>query len=114
MTSKNLSAWTREDVGYCVYCIHEVQPGGLVKIGVSSNPEQRLKSLQAANPRKLVLHAFDDDYETRGDAVSWERQIHEHLTERGWYLRGEWFTEEALRWFETHIATRRIENEQRS
>lgn len=55
--------------------------GGMHKIGKSANPEERLKDLQCANPKRLVLAAVVD-----GD---FEKRFHDHF--HSIRVRGEWF-----------------------
>lgn len=58
----------------------------LFKIGVSNNPERRLKNLQTGNPHDLkILKQFRCDVPAYGA----ERIIHAHLKDM--HARGEWF-----------------------
>lgn len=58
---------------------------GYYKIGRSSNPKRRLKSLSVGNPNELTLVASSPVVE----AQRREKDIHEQFGE--WRVRGEWF-----------------------
>lgn len=67
--------------GKYLYIIEE--EGGNFKVGVSNNPERRLRLLQTGNPRKLdLISVFDNE-------PGLERLIHIVLDHRN--LNGEWF-----------------------
>jgi len=59
------------------------------KVGISKNPEQRVKNLSNMHPEGLVLMAV---YEARRGRLS-ESIAHQHLSE--WRLNGEWFASDA-------------------
>ena len=59
------------------------------KVGISKNPEQRVKNLSNMHPEGLVLLAV---YEARRGRLS-ESIAHQHLSE--WRLNGEWFASDA-------------------
>jgi len=68
--------------------IYIIQQGmtRLFKIGVSKNPEVRLRNLQTGNPHTLhLLKTFP----CRVPAYKAERIIHNHLSHV--HVRGEWF-----------------------
>lgn len=67
-----------------VYLIEDIE-SGKKKIGVSSNPEKRLKQLQAASSNKLDL-VF---YVKAESAYRLESDLHKRFTESR--LHGEWF-----------------------
>jgi len=61
-----------------------------IKIGLSSDPDQRLKKLQTANPVKLkIIKKFE--FDCRSDAEKVERTIHYLAGKRNKKLEGEWF-----------------------
>jgi len=61
---------------------------GHQKIGISSNPTKRLKTLQTSNSNKLILH-YTTVIESREKALIIESLIHRNLTHKR--LSGEWF-----------------------
>ena len=72
-----------------VYAIRETETGR-VKLGISRDPEARLRQLQTGNSQELELVAFrkaenrfDDEHALHSDA-------------RAYHLRGEWFDGQAL------------------
>ena len=72
-----------------VYAIRETETGR-VKLGISRDPEARLRQLQTGNSQELELVAFrkaenrfDDEHALHSDA-------------RDYHLRGEWFDGQAL------------------
>lgn len=74
-----------------VYVIAHEQGGGPVgpvKIGVSSKPEARIRSLQSGNPNKLALFC-QFNLQSRKMARYMERATHHMRRENA--LRGEWF-----------------------
>lgn len=68
---------------YFVYAVQE-QETGRIKIGISKDPERRVKDLQTANSQKLRLLAFVPAPHGYRD----ERIAHEKA---GNHVRGEWF-----------------------
>ncbi len=61
--------------------------GDLQKIGVSGDPEKRLKSLQTGNPEPLVIHYV---FEVSDDKVfQFEKHIHKQLNHKR--IQNEWF-----------------------
>ena len=68
-------------------CIYYVQQGtdGPIKIGVSDNPDHRLKLLQVGNPDELrLIGTFHTEH-----VHLYEEAMHERLAL--WCIRGEWF-----------------------
>jgi hypothetical protein len=65
--------------------IYFVQQGtdGPIKIGVSTDPEQRLRTLQSSSPQPLTLLAF------MPGGVESERDLHRRFADGR--LEGEWF-----------------------
>ena len=59
------------------------------KIGLSVNPEQRIKSLQGANSRELQVYEKFHVGNSRREGLKVERQIQKMVSEKS--LRGEWF-----------------------
>lgn len=71
---------------------------GPVKIGISDNPEKRMKQLQTAFPEKLEIK-YIEPFETKIKARELEKFLHKDIS----HLRshGEWFSisvEEAIRY----------------
>jgi hypothetical protein len=73
-----------------VYAIREHDTGN-IKLGISRNPLQRLKTLQVGNSSKLSLVAYRRALNRFAD----EREAHSNAG--GYSLHGEWFTAEAAR-----------------
>ena len=69
-----------------VYAIRNADTGH-IKLGISRNPEQRLKQLQTANSAKLELVA----YRKAVNGFQDEKQLHNDNSE--YRIRGEWFTQ---------------------
>lgn len=70
-----------------VYAIKEVDTGRL-KLGISRNPNERLKQLQTGNSSKLELVAYKK-------ANSFQDEQLTHSQNKDYWVRGEWFTEKA-------------------
>jgi hypothetical protein len=81
---KRLLKLSQKHLGY-LYFISEEQFNNKVKIGISKNPEKRLKQLQTGNPNKLVIiHTIQSpDYKLL------ERTLHDICGDLR--LVGEWF-----------------------
>lgn len=71
---------------YFVQCGSDKKPP--IKVGVASNIEKRLKSLQTGNPYKLELLCFIECSNSK-EAYNLESFIHYELKNRR--IRGEWF-----------------------
>lgn len=67
-----------------VYAIREVNTGN-IKIGISANPESRLKQLQTGNSSQLELVTFIE----AKDRFKTEKEL--HLLNVDKHIRGEWF-----------------------
>jgi predicted GIY-YIG superfamily endonuclease len=69
--------------------VYFIQQGcGSIKIGVSSDPEKRLKTMQTGTSKQLRL-LISVPFESRSEAFAIERELHSkyaHLR-----TRGEWF-----------------------
>jgi hypothetical protein len=63
----------------------EEQGTGRVKIGFAKDPAERVRRLQTANPRPLILIGV-----VRGGKED-ERVLHQRLTSKGKHVSGEWF-----------------------
>ena len=73
-----------------VYFIQEGKGNhGHIKIGKSRNVNERLKSLQTGNPRKLTLMA-SIRCKTANDAYRLEKKLHKKF--KSHHVRGEWFS----------------------
>lgn len=67
-----------------VYAIRETDSGN-IKIGISANPESRLKQLQTGNSSQLELVTFIE----AKDRFKTEKEL--HLLNADKHIRGEWF-----------------------
>lgn len=72
---------------YFIQCGHDKKPP--VKVGVASNIDKRLKSLQTGNPYELKLLCSIECKNTK-EAYNLECFIHSELKSRR--IRGEWFS----------------------
>lgn len=61
---------------------------GHTKIGVSDNPQKRLKQCQTGNPYKLKLERTEV-FESRNDALEREKELHNKF--KDFNTHGEWF-----------------------
>lgn len=61
--------------------------GGRTKIGVTSNIEQRIRSLQTGNPETIVLEYIEE----RTNPTKAERYLHRCFAKKR--LVGEWFSD---------------------
>lgn len=62
-----------------------------IKVGISKDPEKRLKSLQTGHPNKLHL-LFIEEFECkRNHLLKIEKLIHRDLRLKNFKKRGEWF-----------------------
>jgi hypothetical protein len=61
--------------------------GGCVKIGYSSNPEQRRRHLQGANPKKILLEYYKA-FDTKAEAMGVEQSLLRAFADDR--LHGEW------------------------
>ena len=79
------------------YYVYLIQKGyGSIKIGVSKDPESRLKMLQTGNPTELHLIAkFPCESEKQARAL--EADLHNEFRE--YRMKGEWFCKTILRKF---------------
>lgn len=73
----------------CVGWIYFIQAkgGGPIKIGLSRNPQMRLRTIQMSHPEKLVLRRVIPVHD--GTIYRAEKQVHKMFAE--YRLRGEWF-----------------------
>lgn len=69
-----------------VYAI-QVGEDGPIKIGIATDPKERLKTLQTAHHRPLRLIGYS--VVRRSWALEWERKVHERI--KAHRLQGEWF-----------------------
>jgi hypothetical protein len=73
-----------------VYAIREVNTGN-IKLGISRDPESRLRQMQVANSSELELVA----YRKAENRFQDEKNLHQLATD--YHIRGEWFTSSALK-----------------
>ncbi len=71
-----------------VYAIKNTDTGN-IKLGISKNPEQRLKQLQTGCDGKLELVAY------RKADNRYQDELQLHTENKQYAIHGEWFTEEA-------------------
>ena len=72
-----------------IYIISDNQ--NRIKVGISKNPEKRLKQLQTGHPNKLSL-IFTEEFECeRAHLLKIEALIHKELRNRTRHMKGEWF-----------------------
>lgn len=65
---------------------------GHIKVGISKDPNKRIKELQTGHPNDLVL-LFTEEFECeRNHLLKIERLIHRELRRKNYKMRGEWFT----------------------
>lgn len=64
---------------------------GFVKVGVSKNPEKRVKQLQTGNGEKLELIFTEEFACTRKHLLQVEKKIHKNLSTMCSKKTGEWF-----------------------
>jgi Meiotically up-regulated gene 113 len=73
---------TQGDDDRLVYFV-QAESGGPVKIGSAADPEERLRTLQAASAERLVIRGV------RLGGFKEERRLHRRFAR--YHLRGEWF-----------------------
>jgi hypothetical protein len=68
--------------------VYIISDGQDYKVGVSNNPDKRLKQLQTGNPKKLkIVNLFEVE---KTKVFKMEKEAHNKI--RGWYIKsGEWF-----------------------
>lgn len=77
--------------------VYMIQAGyGGIKIGVSNNPEKRLKELQTSNHKPLHI-VVKFPFKNTNDAYIFEKFLHERFAK--YQMRGEWFKRCILRMF---------------
>jgi hypothetical protein len=74
--------------------LYAISNGQQIKLGMSSNVKSRLKSLQTANPVKLVLLWSYYIANTPAEAVKIEKKLHRACKQ--FHILGEWFTMECI------------------
>ena len=62
-----------------------------IKIGISKNPEKRLKQLQTAYPTKLTIIFTEEFYCKRNHLLKIESVIHKKVKAIATKVNGEWF-----------------------
>ena len=64
-----------------------------IKIGISQNPNKRLKQLQTGSPNPLeLIYTEECGYGGRKRTLQLEKLIHKDIKGKGLKQRGEWFT----------------------
>jgi len=74
--------------------LYAISNGQQVKLGMSSNVDGRLKTLQTSSPSELVLLWKYYIANTPKDAISIEKRLHRACKQ--FHVRGEWFTMECI------------------
>ena len=64
---------------------------GYMKIGISKNPETRLKQLQTGHPTKLEILFTEEFYCKRSHLLKIEALIHKKMRTIAPKIKGEWF-----------------------
>lgn len=77
-----------------LYIAQEQRDQKYVKIGIASDVEKRIATLQTANPRVILLKRQYGPF-GRKEALEIEGQIHKRLAKMR--VRGEWFRRRCLR-----------------
>lgn len=73
-----------------IYIIKDTGKDNIYKIGVSKNPQKRVKQLQTGNCNSLKL-IFEILIENSINAYEAEKIIHNYLKENNKWKHGEWF-----------------------
>ena len=91
LISRNSANKSRKPNKYYLYAI---SGGEHLKIGVSTNPDARVKDLQTSNPEilKVVWRYYVGNH--KGRAYNFERKLHKVC--KKFRVRGEWFNPECL------------------
>ncbi len=87
----NMKVDSIEEEGY-VYYIQEIETGN-IKIGVSKDPERRLKQLQIGNSSNLKL-IKTEQYKNRYEAFN--REYYLHCANDDSNIHGEWFDSKVI------------------
>lgn len=64
---------------------------GYIKVGVSKNPNRRVKQLQTGNEHKLTLLFMEEFRCERKHLLCIEKEIHKNLKQMATKCVGEWF-----------------------
>lgn len=62
-----------------------------VKIGISRDPNKRLKQIQTGHPTKLSLYYIEEFNCTRNHLLKVEKLLHREIASQYEKLNGEWF-----------------------
>lgn len=73
-----------------IYIIKDLGNSNIYKIGVSKNPQKRVKQLQTGNCNSLEL-IFEILIDDKINAYEAEKIIHDYLKENKKWKHGEWF-----------------------
>lgn len=88
--------------------VYVAQAGDKIKIGVSNDPESRIKQLGTANPYDVDLIRIYESLCGKGrTAKEWESHFHKRLSE--YQINGEWFAIEALEELDEMVEGYRID-----
>lgn len=79
---------TKDTVDY-IYMIADKHD--YIKVGISKNPERRVKDLQTGHPDILQLIFTEEFNCTRKHLLNIEKLIHKELKAKKYKKRGEWF-----------------------
>jgi len=81
-----------------MHFVYAIECASKIKIGVSQNPDARLRELQVGSPKRLTL-VDARDFTWREQALAVEKGIHLELAKQ--HESGEWFRKhpvDPLRW----------------
>ena len=95
----SLSRYDPSEGKYTVYLVSPV-PAGDVKIGVSSNPDKRLSTLQTGHSCHLTMEDLLY-FDTKKEALAVEKSLHEEFS--AYRKKGEWFDNFVLNLIGDHI-----------
>ena len=95
MVSGNYSDAPEDSILEFVYIFAGEREDSRIKIGVSTNPQKRLKTAQTTSPEVLRI-AGVAEYPDKWAALWVESRILERGKDAGFHVHGEWFTSEFL------------------
>ncbi len=81
----------------CKYVYASIDSQCRVKIGISNNPEQRIKNLNIGNADKLELI-----FTKKANKPRYESEVILHKKCSDFHIRSEWFSKEAIELLELH------------
>ena len=73
-----------------IYIIRDLEKKNVYKIGISNEPQKRIKNLQTGNSNKIKI-IFELKVFKNINSRQVEKVIHEYLKEKNMWVFGEWF-----------------------